>query len=263
MWTFTFTGSGRTKYSNELLELTCNFEFEYSAELQTAVLNNWLCNLSGHPGCWFPMDLLQEKNIKQLKKMSQRRDVTFGGDFFQEIIALNIRAFLQSTKSTRRSVQLADRGESHVHTDKEAAQNELLRHMAQSNLHKFCPGRMQGHIAKDDLAMGYRRLADTSKIADFIERTLRDAGAIHADVLEEESEVNVENHTMPILPNMTLDGRLVVGDEFEINSFTHHIATDEAASSLGTTGTDEDVWMQRSDEEEDGSETDNGSILGE
>jgi len=140
-----------------------------------------------------------------------------------------------STKSMRRSVQLADRGESHVRTDKEAAQNELLRHMAQSNLHKFCPGQMQGHIAKDDLAMGYRRLADTSKIADFIERTLRDAGAIHANVLEEESEVNVENHTMPILPNMTLDGRLVVGNEFEINSFTHHIATDETASSLGTT----------------------------
>ena len=68
LWTFTFTGSGQSKYSNEMLKLTCNFEFEYSEELQTAILNNWLCNLSGQTGCWFPMDLLQEKNIKQLKK---------------------------------------------------------------------------------------------------------------------------------------------------------------------------------------------------
>ena len=99
VWTFTFTGSGRSKYSNELLEPTCNFEFEYSPELQTAVLNNWLCNLLGHDGCWFPMDLLQEKNIKQLKKMSQRQDATFGSDFFQEIIAVNIQAFLESKKT--------------------------------------------------------------------------------------------------------------------------------------------------------------------
>lgn len=40
VWTYTFTGSSKSKYANELLELTCNFEFEYSKELQHAILNN-------------------------------------------------------------------------------------------------------------------------------------------------------------------------------------------------------------------------------
>src|SRR5882724_6138933 len=97
VWTFTFTGSGKNKYSNELLELTCNFEFEYTPALQELVKNNWLCNLSGIEGCWFGLDLLQEKNIKRLKKMAQRRDADFGGSFFQEIVALNVRAFIQAT----------------------------------------------------------------------------------------------------------------------------------------------------------------------
>ncbi|KIP02292.1 hypothetical protein PHLGIDRAFT_79355, partial [Phlebiopsis gigantea 11061_1 CR5-6] len=50
----------RSKYTNELLELACNFEFEYSASLKEGILNNWLCNLTGNEGCWFPMDLMQE-----------------------------------------------------------------------------------------------------------------------------------------------------------------------------------------------------------
>jgi hypothetical protein len=162
-------GSGRTKYSNELLELTCSFEFEYSDELKTAVMNNWLCNLSGQPGCWFPMDLLQEKNVKQLKKMSQWRNTSSGGNFFQEIVALNIRAFLQSMKVMRRVVQLTDHGESHVRTKKEATQKELMWHMDQHGLHKFRAGRTQGHVTQDDLGIGYHCMADTSRIADFID----------------------------------------------------------------------------------------------
>ncbi|GBE80138.1 hypothetical protein SCP_0213410 [Sparassis crispa] len=113
IWTFTFAGSGRSKYANELLEFTCQFEFEYSEELKTAIKNNWLCNLSGIEGCWFPMDLLQEKNIKQLKKMSQRKDNPFGGEFFKNIVAMNIRAFLQAIVSMRDTVRLLRKGSSH------------------------------------------------------------------------------------------------------------------------------------------------------
>jgi len=201
------------KYSNEMLKLTCNFEFEYSDDLKTAMMNNWLCNLSRQPGCWFPMDLLQEKNIKQLKKMSQRQNATFGGEFFQEIIVLNIRAFLQSMKSMTRIVHLTDRGESHIHTKKEATQRELMWHMEQHQVHKFCAGRTQGHVAQDDFAMGYRRMADSSQIADFINQTLCDAGAIHVEALDSAEQEHFDNSDTPVTPQMVIGGMLVLADE--------------------------------------------------
>ena len=211
-----FTGSGKSKYSNELLELTCNFEFEYPKELQTVVLNNWLCNLSGHDGCWFPMDLLQEKNIKQLKKMLQRQDTTFGSDFFQEIIAINIQAFLESKKTMRRVFQLSDLSENHIHIKKEASLKELLWNMGESALHKFCTGHTQGHVVQDDLMEGLHRLTDTSQINDFIECTLRDAGAIHDETIQD--GISEPFRSAPDMLNMLINGSLVLGDEFSSDS---------------------------------------------
>jgi hypothetical protein len=42
------------------------------------------------------MDLMQEHNIKQLKKLAERQDAIFGRDSFQEVIATNIRALLKA-----------------------------------------------------------------------------------------------------------------------------------------------------------------------
>ena len=180
------------------------------------VLNNWLCNLSGHVGCWFPMDLLQEKNIKQLKKMLQCQDTTFGSDFFQEIIAINIQAFLESKKTMQRVFQLSDLSENHIHIKKEASLKELLRNMGESALHKFCAGRTQGHVAQDDLMEGLRCLTDTSPINDFIECTLQDAGAIHDETIQD--GISEPFRSTPDMPNMLINGSLVLGDEFSSDS---------------------------------------------
>jgi hypothetical protein len=67
---------------NELLELACNFEYEYSEELQELIHNNWVVNLTGVKGFWFLMDLMKEHNIKQLKKLAERHDATFSGELF-------------------------------------------------------------------------------------------------------------------------------------------------------------------------------------
>ncbi|THH04412.1 hypothetical protein EW146_g10186 [Bondarzewia mesenterica] len=219
VWTYTFTGSGKNKYSNELLELTCNFEFEYSEDLKNAILDNWLCNLSGIEGCWFPMDLLQEKNIKQLKKMSQKRNTPFGGAFFKAIIAVNIRAFLEAITTMKTSVRLVRTGASHRRTAKTAAAKELTRNMAEQGLHKFRAGRQLGRVAQDDFEMGYLRFQKTSRILDFIERTIRDAGAIHAD--GDEAVVNAGdialNPAIPtVVPNMVINGSLIVPDEEDL-----------------------------------------------
>lgn len=176
-------------------------------------MNNWLCNLTGVEGCWFPMDLLQEKNIKQLKKMVQKRDASFGGNFFKNIVALNIRAFLQVISSMRTMARLGEKGGTHRRQKKEAAMKELRRHMEEHGVHKFRAGRNQGHIAHDDFEAGYHRFKTTPRISEFITRTLRDAGAIH-DAGDDIA------HTMPRdiqdngpFPNIMVEGTLVVSDE--------------------------------------------------
>ncbi|KAI0077435.1 hypothetical protein K474DRAFT_1771763 [Panus rudis PR-1116 ss-1] len=186
-WTYTFTGSGRSKYSNELLELACNFEYEYSAELQEAILNNWLCNPSGIEGRWYPMDLYQEHNNGQLKGMTSDRYAGFGGSFFQDVVAYNIRAFLETKHSLRRALQLGRKGGVHREKRKAAALRELGTAMRIHELHRFRAGRSHNSVAQDDFAVGSADLRDTTRIKKFIDRTLADRCDLHGN--EKEAEI--------------------------------------------------------------------------
>ncbi|KAG8769275.1 hypothetical protein FRC12_005056 [Ceratobasidium sp. 428] len=58
---FSFWGGGATNYGNELLELACNYFYEYPEKLQDAILNNYLVNPSGLPNHWHELDLLRKK----------------------------------------------------------------------------------------------------------------------------------------------------------------------------------------------------------
>jgi hypothetical protein len=239
VWAFTFTGSGKSKYANELLELTCNFEFEYSEELKTAILNNWLCNLSGLDGCWFPLDLLQEKNIKQLKQMAQPRNAAFDGSFFQDVISLNVQAFLDAIASMKTAVRLSKKGGAHRRTEKNM--DDLKRNIEEQGMHKFHAGRTSTHVAKNDFKAGYEILADGKRIKEFIVRTLRDAGAIHRDNDPTNDPVDNTDRDLP-MPNMLIDGCLVNGaEELETNdldllggSSTDSEDSDTGESQMGT-----------------------------
>ncbi|KAJ7230881.1 hypothetical protein C8J57DRAFT_1730455 [Mycena rebaudengoi] len=169
-WTFTFPGCGKNKYANELLEVACNFQYEYSLELQNVVLDNWLCSLTGFRGSCFPMDQLQEHNIKQLKKVSERRDASFGQAFFKDVVAYNIRAFLKAGETMRFAVGLHKKGGSHTRPKKAAALKDLARVMHERQLHKFRAGRDLGHTAQNDFEEGYLKLLN-GKIKDFVKKT--------------------------------------------------------------------------------------------
>ncbi|KZP04376.1 hypothetical protein FIBSPDRAFT_1010554 [Athelia psychrophila] len=79
--------SGSGKGSNELLELACGFQREYSSALQELIKNNWLCSLSGVEG--------------------------------------NIRDFLRVKDAMKSIIRLAEAGGAHHRTLKEAAMNQL------------------------------------------------------------------------------------------------------------------------------------------
>ncbi|KAK6987697.1 hypothetical protein R3P38DRAFT_2805605 [Favolaschia claudopus] len=211
VWTFTFPGCGKNKYANELLEVACNFEYEYSADLQNATLNNWLCTFVEERGGCFPMDQMQEHNIKLLKKASQRRDASFGDSFYQQVVSYNIRAFAKASETMKSAVGIGKTGGRHKRRKKEAAMKELATAMRERQPHKFRAGRDFGRAADDDFTAGYLKLSG-GKVAEFIKRTLADASNIHAE--DEGVEESGSPDRLP-LPNIVMNGLLRCGGDDE------------------------------------------------
>ncbi|KAK7016473.1 hypothetical protein R3P38DRAFT_2785686 [Favolaschia claudopus] len=87
---FSFWGAGSTNYGNELLELACNSLYEFSEDLKTAVLNNYLANLSGRIGHWLELDLLQEHFNFWIKRLFNAKSHDFDGQHLAEAVGLNI-----------------------------------------------------------------------------------------------------------------------------------------------------------------------------
>lgn len=235
VWTFTFCGSGKTKYTNQLLELACNFEYEFSDQLKTAILNNWLCNLTGQDGHWFPLDLLLEHNINLLKAMTPQRDAPFANKLFSQTISLNIRYFLAVKESMRSSLRLGQKGGSHSSKRKIKTMDKLITTMHEHELHRFRKGRTYGFKAQDDFAEGYTRYDTTSRISDFISRTLSADDSVHkgysstyTGAPQSASLADGVGDTQPIspagqdefttglpVPSIWEDGELVLGDEYD------------------------------------------------
>ncbi|KAI0806322.1 hypothetical protein BC629DRAFT_1590717 [Irpex lacteus] len=224
VWVFTFCGSGKSKYTNELLEVACNFEFEYPESLKQDQLNNWLSNLTGQLGRWFPMDLLMEHNINLLKKMSGRHAAPFTSQFFKETVSLNIRHFLDVKESLRIAVRLGARTGTHKKKKKRTAMEHLARTMRENELHRFRTGRTYNFVAQDDFEQGWERFARTSRISDFIERTLADGtvtdlhepGSVDPQTAEdtqrctEDESVDSDAPQVP-LPHVWENGQLIQG----------------------------------------------------
>ncbi|QRV81726.1 hypothetical protein RhiJN_09741 [Ceratobasidium sp. AG-Ba] len=227
VWQFTFTGSGASKYSTELLSLACSFLYEFPESLRTLIKNNWLCNFSGLPGCWFPMDLMQEHHIRELKNKSQRRDQDFEGRFFQKVISRNTRWLTQIRSTINREVTLEDRSTSHGRAKRPATLNRLQASLKGEEVHAFSPGRSFGWLARDDLITGQKAMP--AKVSAFLRRTLEsgydwaeatelgnemqpeDLGIDPADGTEEDIDVP--------LPPMVVDGELFVGEALDQSTF--------------------------------------------
>lgn len=114
--------------------------------------------------------------MKQLKEMSQQRDATFGGEFFRQVVSMNIRSFLGIRQVLRSAVSLDKRSQTHRRKKKVAAIREFTKEMEAQGLRKYRAGRYQGHTAVNDFSKGYAMMAKGSKIRDFIKRTLFDIG---------------------------------------------------------------------------------------
>lgn len=220
-----FAGCGKSKYLNELLELACGFEFEFSPQLQRIIKDNWLVNLTGIPGHWFAGDLLVEKTIRQLKVMSIRRTSTFGSQFFKTL-GLNVRYFLSASDALRSAVGLSDISGFHAKKRRETALKTLELRYRERQPHYFRARRGQGSIAADDFAKGQQSLKHNygERIRAFVDRTTRDNGNYASVNGEDEGGIDDEmgREGSPrdgILPNRVEDGRLMLGDDDENNDY--------------------------------------------
>ncbi|KAG6907428.1 hypothetical protein DXG01_008893 [Tephrocybe rancida] len=94
IWIFTFAGSGNPYYSGYLLELYCNFKWEFSTKLRNAILMNWVVNLHGKPGMFIKMDLMQEHFNFWLEEMAQHKGKEFDEPFYRKVLFMNVHHFL-------------------------------------------------------------------------------------------------------------------------------------------------------------------------
>ncbi|KAH7318797.1 hypothetical protein B0J17DRAFT_633960 [Rhizoctonia solani] len=88
---FSFWGSKVANYGRELLEMACQFNFEYPKALKTAILNNYLVNPSGLNGHWQEGDFFQEHSNKAIKSVFNTKNSDWDSTFLQDVVSVNIQ----------------------------------------------------------------------------------------------------------------------------------------------------------------------------
>ncbi|KAM6491642.1 hypothetical protein JOM56_012886, partial [Amanita muscaria] len=153
IWIFTFAGSGNHFYTQYLLELYCNFKWEFSPALQQAILNNWLVNLHGKDGEWIEMDLMQEHFNFWLEDMAQHKGKDFDEPFYRSILSSNVHHFMQLKDEMEECVSLEGRRKRHSMPSTNNELRALMTHFRNLDVNKYRAGRDEGFHATDDFAL--------------------------------------------------------------------------------------------------------------
>ncbi|TFK45359.1 hypothetical protein OE88DRAFT_1649347, partial [Heliocybe sulcata] len=149
---FVFWGGGATNYGNELLELACNFLYEYPEPLVTALMNNYLVNPSGRPGHWQELDLLQEHYNLWIKVLYNERSKDWDSEFLQNVVALNIKGFSSVRETVLSEMGFSKRSNDHSEANLMADFNRLGDMHREAQLFTFRAGRKQPSISTDTTA---------------------------------------------------------------------------------------------------------------
>ncbi|KAG9092480.1 hypothetical protein FRC06_011907, partial [Ceratobasidium sp. 370] len=170
---FTFWGGGATNYGNELLELACNYFYEYPADLQAAILNNYLVNPSGLPNHWHKLDLLQEHHNLWIKQVFNKKNSDFDSKFLRRAVSVNIRGFGKLRDTLFHMLGLSTVPTGRSLPDYKHDIDVLATHYCRTDLFTFKPGRSQAFNAVDTFSRGYEKL-QSGTLAKFLDRTLTD-----------------------------------------------------------------------------------------
>ncbi|KAF6742326.1 hypothetical protein DFP72DRAFT_830671 [Ephemerocybe angulata] len=210
---FSFWGAGSTNYGNELLEQACNFLYEFSDDLKTAIFNNYLVNPSGIPGHWFELDLLQEHFNYWLKRLFNSKSHDFDSRHLSEAVGLNIRGF--SLLRDRFPSIFGFRRNKGKHTDPEKIFdiNTLGAHYRKEGVLVFKKDRSQPYKAIDEFGQGMNILAG-GKLKAFLLRTMNDGPVMETDHEEDEAEI-LDASQLPVNPVVSLGVAMEASDFVE------------------------------------------------
>ncbi|KAF8601732.1 hypothetical protein BDV93DRAFT_509786 [Ceratobasidium sp. AG-I] len=204
---FTFWGGGATNYGNELLELACNYYYEYPAELQVAIFNNYLVNPSGLKNHWHELDLLQEHFNLWIKCVFNKKNSGFDSDFMRSSVSVNVTGFGRHRDSFMRMLGLSRTSSGRSFPEYEHDIDILATHYQQSAVLSFQAGRTQGFTAKDTFSLGYEEL-ESGTLAKFLQRTSQDPEQIQD---EPEDGIEVVDLEFPPEPLVLENGVLIQG----------------------------------------------------
>ncbi|KAJ3505619.1 hypothetical protein NMY22_g17517 [Coprinellus aureogranulatus] len=155
---FSFWGAGSTNYGNEMLELACNFLYEFSEGLKTAIMNNYLVNPSGRLGHWFELDLLQEHFNFWLKRLFNAKSHSFDSRHLSEAVGLNIGGFSLLRDTFPSIFGLRKNKPAHTDPAKHTDINRLGEHYRTDNILIHKSGRTQPYEVINEFGKGYEIL---------------------------------------------------------------------------------------------------------
>ncbi|KAJ7245530.1 hypothetical protein C8J57DRAFT_1679531 [Mycena rebaudengoi] len=167
---FSFWGAGSTNYGNELLELACNFLLEYSDDLKTAVLNNYLVNPSGLAGHWLPLDLLQEHFNFWIKRLFNSKSHDFDSTHLADRVGLNISGISDLREKFPGLFGLKRNGQRHTDATTIHDINRLGSHFRKNHILEYDAGRDQPYQVSNEFGIGHSKLLN-GQLETFLTRT--------------------------------------------------------------------------------------------
>ncbi|KAJ7855692.1 hypothetical protein B0H13DRAFT_1902969 [Mycena leptocephala] len=176
---FSFWGAGATNYGNEMLEMACNFLYEFPPALQDAVLNNYLVNTTGLLGHWLELDLLQEHFNFWIKRLFNSKSHSFDSKHLSESVGLNIHGFSAVRDQFPRLFGFKKNDGTHKKADTTNDLNALGVHYRDDKIMEYIPGR-NGHVVPNEYTTGFDILAG-GKLEEFLERTTRNGHSVQPE----------------------------------------------------------------------------------
>lgn len=180
--------------------------FDLPASTKTALLNNWLVNLTGEEGRFVEMDWMQERYNYWLEELAQYKGKEFGDTFYRFVLSMHVHHFLHLNSEFEEMVELAPRRHHHSEPHLKNELKELLGIFRDKKLHRLHKGRDFGHHMVDDFEVGLNRLKK-GKLSDFIEESTR-ARELLERVTDTDTLQGVDPTTYLCKPIYYQEGRL-------------------------------------------------------
>ncbi|KAK6966697.1 hypothetical protein R3P38DRAFT_3466289, partial [Favolaschia claudopus] len=195
---FSFWGAHSTNYGNELLELACNFLYEFSDDLKLAVWNNYLANPSGLLGHWLELDLLQEHFNFWIKRLFNSKSHDFDGRHLSEAVGLNIAGISKLRETFPGLFGLKRNGQRHTNTSTIHDINKLGGHFRNNHILEYEAGRDQPYVVKNEFGLGHAKLME-GQLTIFLNRTAG-GGSIHGseDEIPSQPSLEIESLATPV-----------------------------------------------------------------